>query len=431
MPVCAVLGGQWGDEGKGKIIDFLARDASVVARYSGGNNAGHTVMNEHGTFKFHLVPCGVCWPETINVIGNGVVVDPTVLLKEIDGINEQGLPGEIVVSNRAHIIMPYHIELDRIQEERRGSEAIGTTKSGIGPAYEDKAGRRGIRVGELLELEDLMLRLPSIIKYQNEKITKLYGGESIDVEYVLEKTRNWASELAPYIRSTEDILSAAIESEKNVVLEGAQGTLLDIDHGTYPFVTASNATTGGMLTGLGIGPAEFSDLIGVFKAYCTRVGAGPFPTELQGAIAERIRGDRSAKDGEFGTTTGRARRVGWFDAVAARHSVKINGMTSMVLTRLDSLDGWDSINVCVAYELDGKRIERFPVDASALDRCKPIYEKITGWDGTTSGVTDSTQLPKGALAYVNRIEELVGVPAKLISTGPCREQTIVMEPVLG
>lgn len=427
MAVCAVLGGQWGDEGKGKIVDVLAGDASVIARCSGGNNAGHTVKNEQGTFKFHLVPSGICWPDTINVIGNGVVVDPEVLLEELKKIQQQGLPGEVVVSDRAHIIMPYHIELDRAEEEWRGDKAIGTTKSGIGPAYEDKVGRRGIRIGELSNIEDLLLRLPQLIKYQNAKITGLYDGRPVDNETVIESVRRWAIELAPSVAATEEIVAAAVKNEQNVVLEGAQGMLLDIDHGTYPFVTASNSTAGGMLAGLGIGPARLSKVMGVFKAYCTRVGEGPFPTELEAEIADRIRGSQDDADGEFGTSTGRPRRIGWFDAVAARHSVQVNGFDSAVLTRLDSLDGWDSIDICVAYELDGKKITRFPSDATSLSRCKPIYESVSGWSGQTGGATELTQLPPEARNYVSRLEELIGIPFEMISTGPCREQTILLE----
>ncbi len=428
MPAYAVIGGQWGDEGKGKIIDFLAADASIVARYSGGNNAGHTVMNDRGTFKFHLVPCGICWPDTINIIGNGVVVDPDVLLEEIDLIKQSELPGSLVLSDRAHLIMPYHIALDRLEEERRGKGALGTTGRGVGPAYVDKVSRMGLRVGELLDPEDLALRLPEIVKFKNEILTKIYGAEPIDLDAMLEKTNRWASELRPYIRPTEDMVTNALDSGENIILEGAQGALLDLDHGTYPYVTSSNSTVGGTLTGLGIGPRSFGGVTGVFKAYCTRVGSGPFPTELDDPVGERI---RSTGVGEFGATTGRARRVGWFDAVAARYSVKVNGFDSMIITRLDILDEFESIKVCVAYELDGERIERFPIDAVLLNRCKPIYEEIRGWDGSTSGLTDPKQLPSGAKAYVRRLEELLGIPASTISTGPLRDETMVMKPMMG
>lgn len=428
MPAYAVIGAQWGDEGKGKVIDFLAENASVVARYSGGNNAGHTVWNDLGKFSFHLIPCGICWPHTINVIGNGVVVDPDVLIDEIQMARDAGLPGKIAVSDRAHLIMPYHVALDRLEEKRRGKGAIGTTGRGVGPAYIDKVGRLGIRVGELLDPEDLTMRLPEIVNFKNEMITKIYGGEPVDADVVFEKAKTWASELAPYIKRTEDILAEALEGGENVIFEGAQGALLDLDHGTYPYVTSSNPTVGGMLTGLGVGPRSFGGVAGVFKAYCTRVGAGPFPTEFEGEEAERIR--NAGPIGEFGATTGRARRIGWFDAVAARYSVRVNGIDSMILTRLDILDGWDPIRVCVAYEIDGRKTDRFPIESLMLSRAKPVYEELPGWEGSTSGITKREQLPDGARKYVKRLEELLGVSASLISTGPLRTETMVLEQVI-
>ena len=426
MPAYAVLGAHWGDEGKGKVIDFLAENASVVARYSGGNNAGHTVMNEHGKFSFHLVPSGVCWPHTQNVIGNGVVVDPEVLLGEIKMLQDAGLPGNVTVSDRAHVIMPYHVILDKLEEERRGKGAIGTTGRGVGPAYVDKVGRQGIRIGELLNPEDLASRLPDIINFKNETITKLYGGEPVKSDEIFEQTRRWGAELKPYIARSEDILAAALDAGENVILEGAQGALLDLDHGTYPFVTSSNPTVGGMLTGLGIGPRAFGGVTGVFKAYCTRVGAGPFPTELNDEEAHIIR--NAGPVGEFGATTGRARRIGWFDAVAGKYSVRVNGMDSMVITRLDVLDGWETIRICVGYELHGQQTDRFPIDSMLLSECKPIYEELPGWEGPTSGITRPEQLPAEAKRYVNRLEEVLGIPTNLISTGPRREESMVLRP---
>lgn len=428
MPAYAVLGAQWGDEGKGKVIDYLAENASVVARYSGGNNAGHTVMNEHGTFKFHLIPSGVCWPHTQNVIGNGVVVDPDVLLEEINMLQKAGFPGNISVSDRAHVIMPYHVTLDQLEEKRRGKDAIGTTGRGVGPAYVDKIGRQGIRIGELLNPEDLSMRLPDIIKFKNEMITKIYGADPVDEKDVFEKTKRWASDLLPYVKRGEDIVADALEADENIILEGAQGALLDLDHGTYPYVTSSNPTVGGMLTGLGIGPRAFAGVTGVFKAYCTRVGAGPFPTELNEEEAERIR--NAGPVGEFGATTGRARRIGWFDAVAGKYSVRVNGMDSMVITRLDILDGWESIKICVGYEIDGKQTDRFPIESVLLGRSKPIYEEMPGWDGSTSGITRPDQLPAGAKAYVERLEDLLGIKAKLISTGPTRAESLSVESII-
>lgn len=421
MPAQAVIGGLWGDEGKGKIIDFLASDASVIARYSGGNNAGHTVVNEYGKLVFHVIPCGICHEGTINVIGNGVVVDPEVLIDEISEAERLGLPGEIAVSDRAHIIMPYHIALDRLEEQRRGKGAIGTTGKGIGPAYVDKVSRMGMRMGELLDPETLVLRLPEIVSFKNEIITKIYGGEPVDVDVLLAQATEWASALAPYIKRTEDIVGDALARGERVILEGAQGALLDLDHGTYPFVTSSNPTVGGALVGLGIGPTAFSEVCGVFKAYATRVGAGPFPTEIHGDAADKIR--ESA--GEFGATTGRARRVGWFDAVAAKYSVRVNGFDSMCITRLDTLDEWDRIRICTGYMLDGEIIRDFPIDHVQMDRCVPIYEEIEGWSESTTGVTDWNDICMGAQKYVRKIEELIGIPATIISTGPHRDETLL------
>ncbi len=421
MPAYAVIGAQWGDEGKGKIIDFLAERASVIARYSGGNNAGHTVINDAGTFKLHLVPSGICWSHATNVIGNGVVVDPDVLIKEI---NENQLdPEHLAVSDRAHLIMPYHIILDRLEEERRGKSAIGTTGRGVGPAYVDKVARQGLRVGELLNPENLSLRLPEIIAFKNEIITKIYGGDPIDIDEVYEKTRNWATQLAGYIRPVENIVADAIEDDKNVIVEGAQGALLDLDHGTYPYVTSSNPTVGGTLTGLGMGPRTYGGVAGVFKAYCTRVGSGPFPTEIHGDEGDRIR----EMAGEFGVTTGRARRIGWFDGVAAKYSARVNGFDNMIITRLDTLDGWDEIRICVAYEIDGVRTDQFPVDAEMLDRAKPIYESVPGWTESTRAITKPEQINDGARAYISKLEEVVGIPVSIISTGPHRAETLILQ----
>ncbi|MBP39260.1 MAG: adenylosuccinate synthase [Dehalococcoidia bacterium] len=424
MPAYAVIGAQWGDEGKGKIIDFLAENAAVIARYSGGNNAGHTVINDAGTFKLHLVPSGICWPHAMNVIGNGVVVDPDVLLKEI---NENDLdPSRLAVSDRAHLIMPYHISLDQLEEQRRGDAKIGTTGRGVGPAYIDKVSRQGLRVGELLDPEDLTLRLPAIVAFKNEIITKIYGGDPIELNAVFEKANMWAGQLAPYIRPVENLIADALESDGKVIVEGAQGALLDLDHGTYPYVTSSNPTVGGTLTGLGMGPRSYGGVAGVFKAYCTRVGEGPFPSEIHGEEGDSIR----EQAGEFGTTTGRARRIGWFDAVAGRYSARVNGFDAMIITKLDILDGWEEVNICVAYEIDGVRTEQFPVDAVTLDRAKPIYETHPGWTESTRSITKNSELNDGARAYIHRLEELIGVPTKILSTGPRREETLVIEDFL-
>ena len=423
MPATAVIGGLWGDEGKGKIIDFIASDAAVVARYSGGDNAGHTVVNDYGKLVFHVIPCGICHEGTVNVIGNGVVVSPDVLIDEIKQAEARGLPGEVAVSDRAHLIMPYHVMLDELEERRRGKSALGTTGRGVGPAYVDKVARLGLRVGELLDVEAFTLNLPPIIEFKNELITKVYGGEPLDLSGVIAQAKRWSSELGPYIKRTEDIIGEALDTGGKVILEGAQGALLDIDHGTYPFVTSSTPTAGGALSGCGIGPKAFESVVGVFKAYATRVGSGPFPTEILGSAGDRIR----EMAGEFGATTGRARRVGWFDAVAARYSCRVNGFDSMVITRLDTLDGWDSIKVCTSYELDGEIIRDFPIDVHRLERCVPIYEELPGWQESTVGVTKWDQLTSGAQHYVSRIEEMLGIRASFISTGPHRDETMVVD----
>ena len=410
MPAYAVIGAQWGDEGKGKIIDFLAEKAAIIARYSGGNNAGHTVINDAGTFKLHLVPSGICWPHTMNVIGNGVVVDPEVLLKEIGENNLD--PSRLAVSDRAHLIMPYHVVLDQLEEAKRGNAAIGTTGRGVGPAYVDKVSRQGLRVGELLDPEELALRLPEIVAFKNEIITKIYGGDPVNVDDIFALTKKWATELAEYIRPVENL----------IIVEGAQGALLDLDHGTYPYVTSSNPTVGGTLTGLGMGPRSYGGVAGVFKAYCTRVGAGPFPTEIHGEEGDRIR----EMAGEFGVTTGRARRIGWFDGVAAKYSARVNGFDGLIITRLDTLDGWDEIKICVAYELDGKRTDQFPIDAARLERAKPIYESVPGWTESTRSITKPSQINHGAQVYLNKLEEVIGVPVKIVSTGPHRDETLVI-----
>jgi adenylosuccinate synthase len=424
MPAYAVIGGQWGDEGKGKIIDYLARDASAVARYSGGNNAGHTVMNDAGTFKLHLVPSGICWPHVTNIIGNGVVVDPDVLLGEINELNLT--PEKLVVSDRAHLIFPYHIKLDKLEEARRGDDAIGTTGRGVGPAYLDKVNRTGLRAGELLDPEDLALRLPAIVDFKNEVLTKIYGADPVDIEDIFEASRRWATELGPYIKPAEYFVAEVLEAGENLILEGAQGALLDLDHGSYPYVTSSNSTVGGALSGLGIGPRAFAGVVGVFKAYTTRVGAGPFPTELLDDVGEKIR----TIGKEIGTTTGRARRVGWFDGVAGRYSAKVNGFDALIITKLDILDGFDTVKVCVAYEIDGERTENFPIDSSLLARSKPIYEELPGWSGSTAGITRPEDIPANAMTYIRFIEDILGVKASIISSGPRREETVVLKDII-
>ena len=426
MPAYAVIGGQWGDEGKGKVIDYLAGDVDSVVRYAGGNNAGHTVVNDKGTFQLHLVPSGICWPNVYGIIGNGVVVDPDVLVGELTEIAARGIDtSKLFISERAHVIMPYHVVLDRLEEEARGDAAIGTTGRGIGPAYMDKTGRMGIRVGDLLDWDTLEPLVAQNLKQKNALITKIYGSEPLALDDVLAKCRIWADQMTPYAKATEQLVQDLLAQNKKVLLEGAQGTLLDIDHGSYPYVTSSSPSIGGACTGLGLNPQAIKGVLGVFKAYSTRVGSGPMPSEIKGEEAEEIR----EKAQEFGVTTGRARRIGWFDSVAARYSQLVNGFTGLVLTRLDILDEFDSVKVCVGYEVDGKRVDRFPANTGLLARCEPIFEELPGWDQPTASATELSQLPENALAYVKRIEELVGCRVQIISTGPRREETIQVEPV--
>ncbi len=429
MPAYAVLGAQWGDEGKGKIVDVLARDAQIVARFAGGNNAGHTVVNDQGKFSFHLIPCGVFWPDALNVIGNGVVVDPDVLLEEIDDLRSRGIDisHRIIVSERAHLIMPYHVMLDELAEIARGSARIGTTGKGIGPAYADKAARTGVRAADLLDIEALIPRLEGILEYTNAVITKVYGGEALSFEDVYDKCRDWSVRLAQYIGPAEKIINQSLAAGENVLLEGAQGVLLDLDHGTYPFVTSSNPTIGGASVGVGVSPTHIEGITGVFKAYTTRVGTGPLPTELNDNTGETIR--ELAQ--EFGTTTGRPRRVGWFDAVAARYSSLINGYTSAVLTRLDVLDGFESVRICTQYITeDGDVTDDFPGGVAALEKARPVFEEMPGWDTPTASVRRYEDLPREARDYVERIQELIGCPIDVISTGPHRDETVMVRQMM-
>ena len=426
MPAYAVIGGQWGDEGKGKVIDYLAGDVDYVVRYAGGNNAGHTVVNEQGTFQLHLVPSGICWPDVRGIIGNGVVVNPDVLRGELDMLSDRGIDtARLYVSERAHVIMPYHILLDNLEEEARGSGAIGTTGQGVGPAYMDKTGRMGIRIGDLLDSSTLESKLQRTLEFKNALITKIYNKNPLSMEDILVKCREWAQWLRPHVQSTEKLIQNILAGNQRILLEGAQGTLLDLDHGSYPYVTSSSPSVGGACTGLGLNPQSISGVLGVFKAYSTRVGSGPMPSELHDETAELLR----EKAQEYGTTTGRARRVGWFDAVAARYSRQINGFTGMVFTRLDILDGFSSVKICVGYQVGNEEIDYFPADIALQEKCVPVYEELPGWDTPTASSTRKDQLPVNALNYIQRVEDLVGCPVQIISTGPRREETILVEPV--
>ena len=400
MAIVTIIGGQWGDEGKGKIIDHLAKNADLVARYSGGNNAGHTIENDYGKFALHLVPCGVGWEGTINLIGSGTVIDPDVLIDELELISKNSLPGEIFISEKAHMIMPYHIKLDQAEENDRGSEAVGTTGRGIGPAYSDKISRNGIRIGDLKDIDLLQKKISKNLNFKNKILREIYETEEISEKEIFEKIDNWQNKLSKYIANTEQIIHRNIEEKKFILLEGAQGALLDIDHGTYPYVTSSNSISGGSLTGLGIGAKEIDKVMGVFKAFTTRVGEGPFPTEIFGENAEKIR----EIAGEFGATTGRPRRIGWFDAVAAKYSTKINGLDSIVITKLDILDHFEKIKVCTAYEYKGEKLDFFPTDPEILSNIKPIYEEFEGWDESTYNLNSYEKINEIAKVFISKLE---------------------------
>ena len=428
MPAHAVLGAQWGDEGKGKIVDFLAEDADIVARFSGGNNAGHTVINDLGEFSLHLLPCGVFNENVTNIIGNGLVINPDILISEINALNDVGIDisDRLIVSDRVHLILPHHVVLDNLSEIKLGTDAIGTTGKGIGPAYGDKISRKGIRAADLLDIDTLKDRLIALVESSNQLVDKNKVQNSLSVDELLELCKIWSEKLHPYIAPTGEYINDQLYKGSNAVLEGAQGVLLDIDHGTYPYVTSSNSSIGGAITGLSIQPRYLTSVVGVFKAYTTRVGAGPLPTELFDDVGESIR--TIAR--EFGTTTGRARRVGWFDGVVAKYSHQVNGYTSAVITRLDVLDQFEVVKICTGYELDGEIIDQLPGGMAALSRCVPVYEELSGWDIPTAGMSELNKLPKNARLYVDRIQDIIGAPIDIISTGPHRDETITVKPLI-
>lgn len=421
MPTKIVIGAQWGDEGKGKTIDILAASSDVVVRTSGGNNAGHTIEADGVTYKLQLLPSGILNPRTLNIIGVGVVVDPKVLLTEIDGMEGQGISMKnLKIDARAHVIMPYHIALDALSEKARGAGDIGTTKKGIGPCYVDKTERCGIRICDLINPDKFRKMVYDNLKIKNKIIELVYGGEPFDAEQIIEEYSKYAKRLAPYVTDTTPILYEAVKNDKRVLFEGAQGILLDIDFGTYPYVTSSHPISGGVCVGSGIGPNMIDECIGVLKGYVTRVGNGPFPTELNDETGEAIRQNGH----EFGTVTGRPRRTGWFDAVIAKYAVRTNSLTSIVLNKIDPLGGIGKIKICVAYEKEGKVITDFPPTLEELAKCKPIYEELDGWTGDISNVKDFYELPIAAQNYVHRIEELCECRVSSIGVGPGRDQNI-------
>ena len=428
MPAIVLIGAQWGDEGKGKVTDLLGGQVGYVVRYQGGNNAGHTVVTPDGEkYALHLLPAGVLTPGCTPVIGNGVVVDPKVLIEEIDGLEQRGLSCErLLISGDAHLIMPHHRALDKVTERFLGSARIGTTGRGIGPAYGDKLARVGIRMQDLLDPGILRQKLDLVLREKNQVLVKVYNRKGIEVSAVFEEYLEYADRLRPYIADTRLILAQALGRGETVLLEGAQATLLDVDHGTYPFVTSSNPTAGGACVGSGIPPTQISQVIGVAKAYTTRVGSGPFPTELFDDNGQHL-----VKIGhEYGTTTGRERRAGWFDAVVARYAVRVNGITDLVVTKLDVLSGMEKVPICVGYEVEGERLSEMPMTQTAFHHATPVYEEMDGWWEDISKARSWDELPAAAQRYVTRIEELSGARVSVVGVGPGREENVVLHPLI-
>ena len=422
MSTVVVVGAQWGDEGKGKVIDYLSSEADVVVRGQGGNNAGHTVVVGDKKYALHLIPSGILNDNTVNVIGNGVVFDAEGFLKEIDGLREKGISTDsICVSDRAHVVFPYHRELDRLAEESRGADMIGTTKKGIGPAYMDKVERSGIRMCDFVDEEIFEPLFRKQIEAKNKIITDIYGGEPLDADALVRQYTDYAKRVRPFVKDTSLIVFNALKSGKKVLLEGAQGTLLDLDYGTYPYVTSSHPTSGGFTIGSGIGPNEIGEVVGITKAYTTRVGKGPFVTELDNEIGNRIR----IAGNEFGTTTGRPRRCGWLDTVVVKYSARVNGMTCIALMLLDVLTGFETVKICTGYKYGDEVLEHFPASLNILSKCEPIYEELPGWTEDLRNCTSFESLPENAKVYISRIETLTGVPVKIISVGPKRTETII------
>jgi adenylosuccinate synthase len=421
VPGIALVGIQWGDEGKGKVTDLLARDTDLVVRYQGGNNAGHTIVVDGERYALHLVPTGILYPRCTPVIGAGMVVNPRVLLEEMDGLETRGIDtSRLVVSGNAHIVMPYHLELDRVTERRLGRNRLGTTKRGIGPAYADKAARIGLRMQDLLDPKIFSAKLEVALKEKNLVLARAYGRLPLDHEVVAEEYLGYGERLRAHIVDASVVVQDALETGKTVLFEGAQATMLDLDHGTYPFVTSSNPVAGGACAGAGVGPRDIAEVVGITKAYCTRVGSGPFPTEADPADADAL----VEAGGEYGTTTGRKRRCGWFDAVAARYAARLNTLTEVVVTKLDVLARWPTVPVCVAYEHEGRRYESFPPNQTVFNKCTPVYENLPGWSDDLVDARAVGDLPQEARGYLEAIEGLLGVPVSWASVGPGRDQVV-------
>lgn len=427
MPGLVLLGAQWGDEGKGKVTDYLSEKADYIVRYQGGNNAGHTVVVSGEVFKLRLIPSGIISGKAISVIANGVVVDPKVLLDELSMLKEKNVDiSKLRISDRAHVIMPYHKYIDELEELSKGADKIGTTKNGIGPCYMDKCARVGIRIGDLLDKEILEKRLKSVIEQKNLLLTKRYEVEPVNFEEIYNLYLEYGKKIAPYVCDTSLLLYEALENGKQVVFEGAQGTLLDLDHGTYPFVTSSNPISGFASVGAGIGPRYFNKVLGIIKAYTTRVGEGPFPTELNNEIGNHLQ----TVGHEFGTVTGRTRRCGWLDLALVNYSIRLSGITSLALMKLDILDGLEELKLCVGYKLNGQEIKYFPANLKDLENCEPIYEVLEGWSETTTNIREFDKLPVAAQNYIKRIETITGVPVVMVAVGPGREETILREALI-
>jgi adenylosuccinate synthase len=429
MPAVVLIGAQWGDEGKGKATDILGERVQWIVRYQGGNNAGHTVVLPDGPkFALHLIPSGILTPGVKNVIGNGVVVDPGVLLEELSGLEEKGVDTSgLLISSDAHLIMPYHVAIDKVTERYLGKAKIGTTGRGIGPAYQDKLARVGVRVQDLLDEKILRQKVEAALDFKNQVLVKVYNRKALDPDQVVDQVLERGQHFVHRIADTRLLLNQALDRGEIVVLEGSQGTLLDVDHGTYPFVTSSNPTSGGATVGSGVGPTRISTVIGILKAYTTRVGSGPFPTELNDDMGEYLR----KQGGEFGVTTGRSRRTGWFDAVIARYASRVNGITDYFLTKLDVLSGLEKVPVCVAYEVDGRRVDEMPMTQTDVHHAVPVYEELPGWFEDISHCREFDELPANAKAYVEYLEGIIGARVSAIGVGPGRDQTIVRHDVLG